>query len=80
MNKTVSTVVTSDGIFQIEWGGDLEGQCCGYEETRLKEKLKQLGIELNLQSVFCRLPKENESMAKNAGICIQGFGGGKSNG
>lgn len=70
MSKTVSVEITPENDFVIDWGGDLEGICCGSESSALRKKLAKLGIQLEPKEVLCRLPQADSVMAKNNGICI----------
>ena len=77
MSKSVSIEISDSGGLNIEWDGDLNGVCCGPEESELKDKLRQLGVELETRGVYCKLPEPDRTKAKVMGICVEG---GKSNG
>lgn len=79
MSKTVLIEITSASDFIVDWGGDLEGACCGPESSTFREKLSKIGIELELRKISCRLPKADSNNAKTEGICIVNLKNGAAN-
>ena len=71
MSKSVKILLDDNGDITIEWGGDLEGVCCGPDEKRLKDKLSKLGIDLEIKSIQCHLPSADKQSAQSVGICVQ---------
>ena len=71
MSKLVNILLVDNGDITIEWGGDLEGVCCGPDENRLKDQLSKLGIDLEIKSISCRLPLADKQSAQSVGICVQ---------
>lgn len=67
--KKIAVKVQNSGNLTIDLGGDLDNGCCGGEAGRLNNILKEYGLEVNLQSVFCRLPTAQRVAAKFAGKC-----------
>lgn len=60
---------------EIDFGGDLDGYCCGYLSRQIKKELEELGVILSPATVFCRLNLKEASEAKDRGDCIQSKGG-----
>ena len=71
MSKLVNTLLADNGDITMEWGGDLEGVCCGPDEKKLKKRLSNLGIDLEVKSISCRLPLADKQSAQAIGICVQ---------
>lgn len=68
--EVIDVKINEDGIIEFDLGGDLDGKCCGHVQREIHERLKALGIELQVQSVFCRLPKSEMRSMLEQGQCV----------
>lgn len=68
--KKATLTIKKDGDIAMEFGGDLAGICCGNEDRKLQQALKDLGVNFRLKSVHCNLPNPLQISAKQNGNCI----------
>lgn len=68
--EVIDVKINKDGTMEFDLGGDLDGECCGNVQREIHERLKALGIELQVQNVFCRLPKPEMRSMQEQGQCV----------
>ncbi len=68
--KEALLTLTPDGDMVMEFGGDLANVCCGAEDRKLQQALKNLGVDVRLKSVHCNLPSPLQVSVKQTGNCI----------
>ena len=68
--KTAKIGLTPEGKVAVDFGGEWDGTCCGPEEKALVEELKRLGVQMDFESVSCRLPAPEARAAAQNGDCV----------
>lgn len=68
--KKLKITTKNNGEIEMEFGGDLDGACCGYEDAAIRKSLERLGVRLSIKRVFCNLSKPLQLEAKTNGECI----------
>ena len=63
--KEATLTLTPEGDVVIEFGGDLEGVCCGKEDKELREALKSFGMDARLKAIHCKLPQSLQRNVQN---------------
>ena len=68
--KEATLTLNENGDIAMEFGGDPANICCGSEDKKLQQSLKDLGVEVTLKSVHCNLPNPLRIAAQQTGNCI----------
>jgi len=68
--KTIDLYIEDPEHIILDFGGDLDGSCCGNISREIKKELEALGVIITPESVFCRLLPRDMKEAKEKGECI----------
>ena len=65
----ITIEVRDGGVHEVDLGGALDEKCCGCESAALHRAMADLGVQLRLRKVGCRLPLVERDEAKSRGLC-----------
>lgn len=66
----IVNIYVDQGNIILDFGGDLDIQCCGSLSNEIRKELEALGVHMTFESVFCRLRTQERKEAKERQECI----------